>query len=156
MNLVSENSLGRTQTLLLLLALTPFGTCHAEQAVDWNAVNDGLAAKASGAIAELSMDDFCAAYGMALRTQRLPNGYEGEQAATLVKAEAKRRKLKMQDARIKAEEVRLGDSDCHLYAAWGPASRRNRSVGAWGADVQHIYGRTYIYTRNGIIKSWQD
>src|SRR5690606_33970565 len=52
--------------------------------------------------------------------------------------------------------VAIGISKCALYASWGAPTRKNRSGGAWGIHIQHVYGsRQYVYTKNGIVTSWQ-
>jgi hypothetical protein len=40
--------------------------------------------------------------------------------------------------------------------SWGAPSDINRTVGSWGVHEQWIYGDTYLYFENGILKSWQD
>lgn len=53
--------------------------------------------------------------------------------------------------------IRVGDGLCAMYAALGTPRSENRSVGSWGTDIQHVFGRsTYVYTRNGRITSWQE
>jgi hypothetical protein len=43
-----------------------------------------------------------------------------------------------------------------LIDSWGKPEKVNRTVGEWGIHEQWIYGKTYLYLENGILKSWQD
>ena len=52
--------------------------------------------------------------------------------------------------------IRVGMSEAALLLSWGKAEKINRSVYSFGVHKQHIYGETYIYTKNGFITSWQD
>lgn len=103
-------------------------------------------------------NDFCDDYGKAIRGEEL--GESGvlapDVAIKLVKAEARRRKLVFNDTQIKKGLVRIGMSECQLYAAMGLPNEQNRTVGKWGVHIQHIYGGTYVYTENGRVTSWQD
>lgn len=106
---------------------------------------------------KLDKADVCALYGTAIRGQEFTNqwlSFDG--ASQLIIAEAKRRKIKLNNALVKQESIKLGNSLCQMYAAWGLPSDRNRSVGRYGEHIQHIYGETYVYTENGIVTSWQD
>ncbi|PCJ83471.1 MAG: hypothetical protein COA57_11240 [Flavobacteriales bacterium] len=40
--------------------------------------------------------------------------------------------------------------------SWGLPDDKNRTVGSWGTNEQWIYGNSYLYLENGILKSWQD
>lgn len=105
-----------------------------------------------------SKDEFCVTYGEVLRGEKIEE--IGELlpgiAMKLVKAESLRRKLIFNDSLIRKAQVRIGMSECQLYAAWGLPSDQNRTVGSWGVHIQHIYGSTYVYTENGRVTSWQD
>jgi len=57
---------------------------------------------------------------------------------------------------IAARQFALGMPEDALFCTMGAPDRSSRSVGAWGVDVQYVYGSTFIYTRNGKITSWQD
>lgn len=59
--------------------------------------------------------------------------------------------------------IRIGMSQCALYASWGSPSRQNRSVSGSAERIQHVYNAgyryikaTYVYTVNGRVTSWQD
>lgn len=126
-----------------------------------------------GALRKISKDKFCMAYGKILRGEEVNEIDEslGEEAiengeslpavdmkisVKLVKAEALRRKLIFNDSLIRKKQVRIGMSECELYAAWGLPSDQNRSVGSWGVHIQHIYSYAYVYTENGRVTSWQN
>lgn len=64
---------------------------------------------------------------------------------------------------VERKELRIGMSQCAMYASWGRPDRENRSVGSYGVHIQHIFNTgyryirpTYIYTQNGKVRSWQD
>lgn len=58
---------------------------------------------------------------------------------------------------IRAEQIGIGMSIPALIASWGKANKENKSTSASGTRIQHIYTRkgTYVYTRNGLVTSWQ-
>jgi len=70
--------------------------------------------------------------------------------------EIKRRKLLIDRDAIIKKAVFIGSSDCTVFAALGRPKRLNRSVSANHIHKQFVYGRTYIYTQNGLVTSWQD
>lgn len=113
-------------------------------------------------------DVLCANYGAALRQQLR---HSGDLAApSSMKAELDRRGLfRPQDDLSLAtrESVRVGMSECLLYASWGAPTRRNRTASMAGVRIQHVYGSyyhgryvssrpSYVYTENGIVTGWQD
>lgn len=100
--------------------------------------------------------DFCALYGEVVRGQDIDQFELVDSASGFIRAEAQRRKLRINDRFVTDKSVRIGNSLCQLYAAMGSPARANRSVGAWGEDVQHVYKNSRIYTRNGIVTSFQD
>lgn len=57
---------------------------------------------------------------------------------------------------IKHEEVVLGMTIDEAKLSWGAPNDINRTVGAWGVHEQWVYGRTYLYFKNGILTSFQD
>lgn len=61
---------------------------------------------------------------------------------------------------IRESTIQLGMTRNELLAAWGRPRRENETVSRAGIDIQHVYGSTldatYVYTKNGIITSWQD
>ncbi len=103
------------------------------------------------ALQALSGDKFCAAFGNALRG-------DSKAVAAVAHTEAKRRNLSFNSAAAIAQEFKMGESECQLYAAWGFPDSQNRSVGSWGVHTQHVYRDfgTYVYTENGRVTSWQD
>ncbi len=105
---------------------------------------------------EMEKDDFCVAYGKSLRDEEISEFNVVPEIVNLVQSEAHRRKLTFNDSDTKAERVRMGISECQLYAARGAPREANRTVGKWGVHVQHVYNGTYIYTENGRVTSWQD
>lgn len=64
---------------------------------------------------------------------------------------------------IKAREnkIYIGMSQCGLYMSWGKPVKENKTVTKYSSSIQHIYGysisnRNYVYTENGIVRSWQN
>lgn len=72
--------------------------------------------------------------------------------------EARRRELFTQKEidSLQPRKIYIGMRKCAMYAAWGEPERENRSVGSWGVRIQHVYGRQYVYTSDGVITSFQD
>lgn len=107
---------------------------------------------------EESKEEFCVLYGTVVRLGFLDtSGYLSPgMDVKLMKTEARRRKLTFNDKQIQNEEVKIGMTECQLYATWGLPDEQNRTVGRWGIHIQHIYGSKYIYTENGRVTSWQD
>ena len=108
-----------------------------------------------------SLDEnyLCSAAGNLVRGQ--PGLQEAailkEKALPYVAAELKRRRTVLDFARVKAENIGIGDTECQLYAAWGMPQHSNRTVTRNTVNIQHVYGtRTYVYTENGRVRSWQD
>lgn len=105
---------------------------------------------------KMSKDDFCVAYGNAVRDEEIYEIGQFPGLTKLVKLEARRRKLAFNDSIIQKEKIKIGMTECQLYAAWGSPSERNRSVGTWGVHIQHVYSGSYVYTENGSVTSWQN
>jgi len=107
---------------------------------------------------ELSNMDVCVYYGLLLRDQEIPDLYQPPtpKMRIAVSKEFKRRKLSVNVPRVKERALRLNDTTCHLYAAWGRPDENNRSVNAYAVHIQHVFGRRYIYTANDRVTSWQD
>jgi hypothetical protein len=70
--------------------------------------------------------------------------------------ELKRRNIRFDATSIQNQEIQINGFECDVFAVFGPPKRYNRSVNAQGTRVQFVYNRTYIYTNNGVITSWQD
>jgi len=107
----------------------------------------------------MSKEAFCVAYGNALRGKLVEKlGYLPEsEMLSLVKREAVRRKQKFNDALVRKGLIKIGNSECQLYASWGIPVDQNQSVGSWGVHTQHVYGSgNYVYTENGRVTSWQN
>jgi hypothetical protein len=59
---------------------------------------------------------------------------------------------------IDKKEVRIGMTETELVCAWGRAVRVNNTTTAHSVRNQHVYGvnsRSYVYTVDGIVTSWQ-
>lgn len=112
--------------------------------------------KAPSILRTMPKDDFCVAYGEAVRGEKINEIGVLPDIMNLVKPEVRRRKLVFNDSQIIKKQVQIGMSECQLYAAWGLPSEQNRSVGSWGVHIQHIFGSNYVYTENGRVTSWQD
>lgn len=111
----------------------------------------------------MTKDEFCVAYGERLREWSpyyIPSTWIRGTKANLLKKlknEAARRKQKFDDSLVRNEKVKMGISECQLYATLGLPEDQNRTVGRWGVHIQHIYGGgNYVYTENGRVTSWQD
>ena len=141
--------------ILFATLLNPMLALSQEE-TDWDEVNRRLLSKAPEDMRNLSIDDFCAGYGNAIRMKLLPNGYDGDEAPRIMKEELKRRKIKLNETDAQKETIRIGITKCQLLASWGTPRDQNRSVGSWGVHIQHIYPGTYVYTKNGIVTSYQD
>jgi hypothetical protein len=80
----------------------------------------------------------------------------GLEALPLVRAELKRRGTGLELARVKARSIRTGDSECHLFAAWGLPISSNYTSASSGTSVQHVYGSsTFVYTERSRITGMQ-
>lgn len=106
----------------------------------------------------LDIPSLCLGVGNLLRGEPL---YEApalrDEAVAYVTSELRRRGIRLDAARVRAEKIRIGDSECHLFAAWGLPNNSNRTVTRSGVSTQHVYGRgNYVYTDNGRITAWQD
>lgn len=124
----------------------------AAQAEKDRAAADAWRAQVESLLADmpsLSKDGACAVYGTMLRTG-------DKKVADTARRIASKRAIRIDEAMAKQERIRIGISECQLFASFGLPERANRSVGSWGVHVQYIYGRTYVYTKNGAVTSWQD
>ena len=116
-----------------------------------------LRAEAPNRLKAMSKDEVCLAYGNALRKGEVDKIGSLPDMAKLVKKELARRKLKLDDSLIRKGHIKMGISECQLYASWGMPEDQNRTVGGWGVHIQYVYGSgTYVYTENGRVTSWQD
>ena len=116
-----------------------------------------LRAEAPNRLKAMSKDEVCLAYGNALRKGEVDKIGSLPDIAKLVKKELAHRKLKLDDSLVRKGHIKIGVSECQLYASWGMPEDQNRTVGSWGVHIQHIYGSgTYVYTENGKVTSWQD
>ena len=105
----------------------------------------------------MNKEKFCVTYGKALRKGEVYEIGTLPDTMKLVKQESNRRKLRFDDSLVRVEKIRIGISECQLYASWGLPRDQNQSVGRWGVHIQHVYSYgTYVYTENGRVTSWQD
>jgi hypothetical protein len=81
-----------------------------------------------------------------------------------IRAEMERRNLFSPDEwkDIDAKKIYVGMNTCALYASWGASYRENKTGGAYGNHVQHVYKcgacsypNAYVYTTEGKVTSWQ-
>jgi hypothetical protein len=81
-----------------------------------------------------------------------------------IRAEMQRRNLfnEYEWTEIDANRIYVGMNTCALYASWGASYRENRTGGAYGNHVQHVYKcgvcshpNAYVYTSEGKVTSWQ-
>lgn len=104
----------------------------------------------------MNKNEFCEAFGEISRGTWIDDHEISKEAIKFAKTESSRRKLKLNSILINEKSIQIGISECELYAAWGMPERQNRTVGSWGVNIQHIYSRVYVYTQNGVVRSWQD
>jgi hypothetical protein len=52
-------------------------------------------------------------------------------------------------------KVGIGMTQEQVTLSWGKPERINQSVGPWGTHEQWIYGHTYLYFENGVLRSYQ-
>lgn len=113
-------------------------------------------AEAPNILKAMSKDKICVAYGSALREGKVDGIGSLPEMPKLMKKELARRKLKLDDSLVRKSALRIGISECQLYASWGLPEDQNRTVGGWGVHIQRVYGSGYVYTENGKVTSWQD
>ncbi len=120
--------------------------------------NDRRLKDAPAKLRGMPKDEFCVAFGQAIRGVWIDSVGVSKEVLAMAKAEAVRRKLSLNQSLVRAEKVRIGMTECELYASWGLPEKQNRSVGAWGIHTQHVFGSfgAYVYTQNGRVTSWQD
>lgn len=74
-----------------------------------------------------------------------------------LRAELKRRRINVDERRVRDASIRIGDGQCQLFASLGRPIRVNRTVTAGGVRLQLIYeSGLIVYTRNGIVDAFQD
>jgi hypothetical protein len=130
-----------------------------EAAIAERAYIEDLARKTREApqtLREMSKDKFCLTYGKYLRGEETDDFGKAENMMALIKKEASRRRLSINNSLVKSENIRLGMSECELFASWGYPKDSNRTVGYFGEHIQYIYSNAYVYTENGRVTSWQD
>src|SRR5690606_14161378 len=57
---------------------------------------------------------------------------------------------------IREQKVMLVMTAKQVELSWGKSEDVNRSVGSWGVHEQWVYGRQYVYIKNGRVSSFQD
>lgn len=101
--------------------------------------------------------EFCEVYGHALRKGEVIGLGSFPDIMKYVKKEAKRRGLRFDDSLVRKGHIKIGISECQLFASWGITGDQNESVGRWGVHAQYVYGGgTYVYMENGKVTSWQN
>lgn len=113
--------------------------------------------EAPNILKSMPKNEFCAAYGKGIREGEVEGIGALSDIMKLLKKELTRRKIKLDDSLVRKGHIKLGISECQLYASWGLPEDQNQSVGRWGVHTQHVYGLgNYVYTENGRVTSWQD
>ncbi len=108
-------------------------------------------------LAEMTPTAFCEAYGKAARgEQAVAEWLPRQEEQTAFRAAAKKRGLRISEDLVMGKSVRIGASQCDVYAALGPPSVRNRTVNAFGESLQLVYGRLLVYVSRGVVTAWQD
>ena len=59
-------------------------------------------------------------------------------------------------SKILKGKIAIGMDREMVIASWGDPESKNRTVGSWGVHEQWVYGSTYLYFEDGILKSFQD
>lgn len=110
-------------------------------------------------LAARSDNEVCESYGV------YSHGIGWGEVANQYRAEIERRNLITPEewALAAKKQLRIGMSQCAMYASWGKPDRENRSVYSGGITIQHVFNSgyryirpTYVYTHNGRVRSWQD
>lgn len=73
-----------------------------------------------------------------------------------VRAEAKRRNLKINENLARAQKVIVGMNQCELALSLGFPDRVHRSMSRRKVDILYVYGDLFVFTTNGVVTSWQD
>jgi hypothetical protein len=115
---------------------------------------------------DMTEDRFCVAYGRAIRRAARAEsigpimGPWAAKEKKLVKNEASRRKLKLNDSLIKEMEIKLGISECQLYASVGMPDKKERIVDRLGVHVVLVFldigNGIIVQTENGKVSKWHD
>lgn len=132
----------------------------------WSAKENKLSS--SGAISAIkgySKAEFCERYGKVIRgdvREIFDDIYKGvANVEGAFRAEAQRRRLLLNKNSLINGDVKIGDSECHVYAARGLPSATNTTEGVWGVHKQFVYRSkhgnftSYIYLENGKISAVQ-
>lgn len=108
-------------------------------------------------VPKMDETELCETYGWYLRSTNSEVEYN-KKARKIISDEIRKRKLKFNNIKLVVnKKIKVGISECELYASWGEAPEKNRSAGKWGLHTQHVYdNRAYVYTENGKVVSWQD
>lgn len=106
-------------------------------------------AAAKKELPNLPAADACALWGRYVRS-------DAKELAVLYGAELRRRGIAPKGDTPMTKKIRIGDTRCTLLAAWGEPDAANRTVTAHSAHIQHVYGKSYVYTVNDRITAWQD
>lgn len=99
----------------------------------------------------------CAMFGDIARGHYVHEDFHTESLPALVSAELKRRRLKPDRQKAISQRLRIGDSDCTMFAVlWRPTTV-NRTVNGSGEHIQYVFqSGVYVYVTNGVVTAWQD
>lgn len=56
---------------------------------------------------------------------------------------------------LRESKVQIGMPETMVEFSWGRPHQKNDSVGPWGKHSQWVYGSTYLYFENGVLRSFQ-
>lgn len=102
----------------------------------------------------------CIMYGTHINGDTPSDLLDVKNAGALIQSELNRRGLSVDKKLVLEGKIRIGSSECTVYASWGSPNDVNRTVGSWGVNKQLVYGssskRNYIYISNGRVNSFQD
>ena len=109
-----------------------------------------------GIVKAMGNPEICAALGQVFRQEEIENLGSEAVMYKAIRTEATSRKLTVNIGLTTLKKIRIGGSRCQVYASWGLPTNENRTVTAFSEDIQHVYGSTYVYTKNGTVTAFQD
>ncbi len=112
----------------------------------------------AGKLRAVELPLLCMRVGELLRNEfSLPEASAmGKEATPFVLEELRRRGTGVDKGRVQQRAASTGDTECHLYAAWGLPMSSNHTSTSNRSLVQHVYGlTTYAYTEKGRVTALQ-
>lgn len=113
---------------------------------------------AKARLKQMGLSDFCELYGDFVRKKDDSHlNYSDSQ----ISEEFLRRKITIDQSMIKRRSIRIGSSECQIYASYGKPDHVNRTVSKYGVHEQLVFKQSssrsiYLYIKNGRLTSFQD